>query len=150
MKLVVGLGNPEEKHAQNRHNVGFMFVDFFAQQLEEKDQQWRNKITILKPQTFMNQSGEAVREQKNFFKIPLDDIFVAHDDLDLRLGEFKIQKGKGPHVHNGILSVEKELGAGNFYRIRIGVDNRDPENRLPGSLRPVLLFTIITFSSSTM
>ena len=132
MKLIVGFGNPGHQYNKNRHNVGCMFVDYLKEeQKSNNDDMWK-KIVLIKPQTFMNESGKEVAKSRNFYKISPDDIFVVHDDLDIRLGEFKIQKGKGPRIHNGILSVEKELNTPDFYRIRIGIDNRNPENRVAG------------------
>src|SRR5438105_10350247 len=115
MKIVVGLGNPKEEYASTRHNVGFMLV---------------NKLTnlnlpntkLFKSSVFMNDSGKFVK--KIFKSKNLDDLVIIHDDLDIPLGSYKIQKGKGPKLHNGLLSIEKELGKDDFWRIRIGVDNR--------------------------
>lgn len=107
MKLVIGLGNPGKEHQYNRHNVGYLFVD-------------RAKKGV-KTNLFMNGSGKFFKGKKDFM--------VVHDDLDLRLGSYKIQFGKGPELHYGIQSIEKELGTKDFWRIRIGVDNRDPKNR---------------------
>ncbi len=120
MKLLIGLGNPGEKYKNNRHNVGFMFVDFLA----DKD------IKAFKTDCFMNESGRFVSEKVNFFKISPSDLVVVHDDLDLKIGEFKINFGKGPELHNGILSSEESLGTKDFWRIRIGVDNRT--EKIPG------------------
>lgn len=80
----------------------------------------------------MNSSGEAVNKLANYYSLVPSALFVAHDDLDLPLGEYKIQKGVGPKLHNGINSIEQTLGSSDFWRIRIGVDNRDPNNRIPG------------------
>ena len=89
---------------------------------------------LVKPQTFMNRSGEVVAKIANFYKVTIDDLVVIHDDLDIRLGEYKIQKGVGPKVHNGLISVEEQLGTANFWRVRIGVDNRiqNSEFRIQG------------------
>ncbi len=143
MKLLVGLGNPGEKYAKNRHNVGFMFLDWV-----DGDVVWREekkfygmvaeikvgdeKYLLLKPSTFMNDSGKAVAAVVNFYKLNVSDVFVVHDDLDISFGSWKIQQGKGPKVHNGITSVEESLGDVNFWRVRIGVDGRDPKNRIDG------------------
>ena len=80
----------------------------------------------------MNQSGQAISKVLDFYKVGFDNLTVVHDDLDIRLGEFKIQKGKGPKVHNGVSSVEEAIGTSDFVRVRIGVDNRPLENRMPG------------------
>lgn len=147
MKLLIGLGNPGKEHEGNRHNVGFMFLDFLRDSLhvvsefksEKKFEsvclEYSNtegKILFVKPQTYMNAIGRAIKSVTDFYKVNLDDVVVIHDDLDLELGSYKIQKGKGPKVHNGILSIEEHLGSSDFTRIRIGIDNRDPENRFQG------------------
>ena len=80
----------------------------------------------------MNSSGVAVKKFINKHKLDLDNLYVVHDDLDLKLGEYKIQFGKGPKIHNGVSSVERELGTSEFWRVRIGADNRDPERRVKG------------------
>lgn len=142
MKLIVGLGNPGEEYRNTRHNVGFLFLDYFAQKnsfkLNKKFNsemleisQNNEKNILAKPQTFMNRSGEAVSKIKNFYKIENENLYVVHDDLDIRLGEFKIQKGVGPKMHNGIISIEESLKEKDFYRIRIGVDNRT-DVKIPG------------------
>ncbi len=118
MKLLIGLGNPGEKYKNNRHNVGHMFVDFLG----------RGEKTDC----FMNESGKFVRRWADFYKVGPEDLYIVHDDLDIPLGQFKIQLGVGPKVHYGIQSAEKELGTKDFWRVRIGVDARDPENRTPG------------------
>ncbi len=144
MKLIIGLGNPGEEYAKNRHNAGFMFVDFFAQTYDshaQKDQfsldkkinsltceinhEVLGRVLLLKPQTFMNNSGESVRKAMDYYKIQADNMFIAHDDLDIHFGEFKIQNGVGPKVHNGINSIEQNIARQDFTRIRIGIDNRD-------------------------
>src|SRR3990167_683179 len=144
MKLVVGLGNPGEAHANNRHNVGFMVVDKIAEfRSQNSEIRWETKfeglickferVLLVKPQMFMNRSGEVVTKIANFYKVTIDDLVVIHDDLDIRLGEYKIQKGVGPKVHNGLTSVEEQLGTANFWRLRVGVDNRLPGHaRVPG------------------
>lgn len=142
MKLLVGLGNPGEKYQGNRHNVGFMFLDYLVGEKKFKDQKkfdakvFKKKQTIfLKPQTYMNRSGQSVVKVVNFFKIKLEDIWVVHDDLDIRLGSFKIQKGTGPKLHGGLASVEDELGKEDFWRVRVGVDNRSKARETIGETR---------------
>jgi len=132
MKLVVGLGNPGKEYVNTRHNVGFEFVDKLSGgakfSLESKFESlvYREKdILFVKPQTFMNESGRAVRKIMDFYKLGTDEVFLVHDDLDLKFGEYKIQKGVGPKVHNGVSSVESSLSDRNFLRVRIGVDNRE-------------------------
>lgn len=83
------------------------------------------ELLLVKPQKFMNRSGEVVKNLVNFYKLEPGDLWVAHDDLDILLGEYKIQSGVGPKVHNGVTSVESNLGTKDFWRVRMGVDNRD-------------------------
>lgn len=139
MKIIVGLGNPGSEHENNRHNVGFMVIDRLAM---EKDA-WESKFgalilrsgdqMLVKPQSFMNNSGEAVSKVVNFYKVLTADLWVIHDDLDLPLGQYKIAAGIGPKVHNGVNSIEERLGTKDFWRVRVGVDNRPVgEARTPG------------------
>jgi len=123
MKLVVGLGNPGLEYVNTRHNVGYIFVD----QIPNK-----SKILIFKSQNFMNESGLFVKKMLNSNNLDSGNLIIAHDDLDIPLGEFKIQYGKGPKDHNGILDIEDKLGTKNFWRVRIGVDNRPNDNRPMG------------------
>ena len=145
MKLIAGLGNPERKYKNNRHNAGFMFLDYLTDNwncasgtelTNEKKMlskiakiKCNNKEYILaKPQTYMNNSGIAIQKIAAYFKIKHHlNLFIAHDDLDIPLGKFRIQKKTGPKSHNGISSIEQMLGIQNFFRIRIGVDNRSQE-----------------------
>jgi PTH1 family peptidyl-tRNA hydrolase len=136
MKLLVGLGNPGSKYLQTRHNVGFLFIDYLV-----KNKLLNKQFRTLKPDTFMNNSGLAVSKELNFYKLLPADLIVVHDDLDLRLGEFKMQLGKGPHLHNGVESVEKSVGTKEFWRVRVGVDNRDLENRVSGQSYVLQNFT---------
>lgn len=122
MKLIVGLGNPGDKYKGNRHNVGQMVLEGI-QRSGIRDQ--GSEIRLLRPETFMNESGVAVRKAMNFYKLGVEDLIVIHDDLDIRLGEYKIDMARGPKQHNGVTSVEEELGTKDFLRVRVGVDNRD-------------------------
>lgn len=126
MKLLVGLGNPDPKYANTRHNVGYVAIDYFQKNIEEPD------VIFKKSDEFMNNSGKAVQKFLNFYKLSPDDLFVVHDDLDLALGDYKIQFGKGPQLHGGINSTVDFLETDQFWRVRIGVDNRDLENRISG------------------
>ncbi len=149
MYFFIGLGNPEKKYQNNRHNVGQMFLDYLVKKLDDwmieklKEEKHYHLtviqsptsqlLALVKPKTYMNQSGLVVKNLLYQFKtLKSSDLFVIHDDLDIPLGKFKIQKGEGPKLHNGLESIEKNLGTKDFWRIRIGVDNRPPENRLPG------------------
>ncbi len=138
MKLIVGLGNPGKEYEKTRHNVGFKVVDLLASSWEEKfkkEEKFRAEILrrgqniFAKSQTFMNESGKSVSKLSGFYKVDLEDLIVIHDDLDIRLGEYKVQKGVGPKIHNGINSVEEKLGDKNFWRVRVGIDNRTQEER---------------------
>lgn len=160
MKLIVGLGNPGEKYVKNRHNVGFQFLDYLVQKLEVPSTENTFKtdkrlgaeilkinmdeevIILDKPQTFMNESGKAVRKIVTSYKLQVTrDLVVVHDDLDIKIGAYKLQLGKGPKIHGGVLSIENELRDTNFWRLRIGVDNRDAENRIPGEAYVLQNFT---------
>lgn len=132
MKLIVGLGNPGDEYINSRHNAGFKFVDRFTGEarfsMEGKFESlvYRDKdVLFVKPQTFMNESGRAVRKIMDFYKLGIEDVILVHDDLDLKLGEYKLQTGVGPKVHNGVSSVEASLPDKNFLRVRIGIDNRE-------------------------
>lgn len=144
MKLVVGLGNPGKRYAKTRHNVGFMVLDklnVVGQWSESKKgrllyhwtQKDGEKVEFIKPLTFMNESGYSVSYVKRKHRdLDLNDLYVVHDDLDVKLGEYKIQKGKGPKEHLGLLSVYEKLGTKDFWHVRIGVDSRPQtsDNRL--------------------
>ncbi|OGY11094.1 MAG: hypothetical protein A3A58_03235 [Candidatus Blackburnbacteria bacterium RIFCSPLOWO2_01_FULL_41_27] len=135
MKLIVGLGNPGEKYRNNRHNAGFMVVEYLERiGLPEG-------VAAKKTDTFMNDSGRAVEKFIKNYKLKIENLYIAHDDLDLPLGQYKIQLGIGPKVHNGLISIEGILSDINFWRVRIGVDNRDPQNRVPGEAYVLQDFT---------
>lgn len=121
MKLIIGLGNPGEKYKNNRHNVGHMVIDKLT---KTPKFQIPGQIRILKSQNFMNDSGEFVKKLVDQYRLDLSNLWIIHDDLDLALGTYKIQFGKGPKLHYGVGSVEKELGTSEFWRVRVGVDNR--------------------------
>lgn len=140
IKLVVGLGNIGNEYIWTRHNVGFEFLDtlvnkstfkpdkdFYAEISEFKNQNFR--VTLVKPTTLMNLSGKSVSSISKFYHLEPHQILIIHDDLDILVGEYKIQFSKGPKIHNGIASVEKFLGTADFWRVRIGVDGRDEIER---------------------
>ncbi len=137
MHIIVGLGNPGSKYKNNRHNVGQMFVDY----LKNQSAGWRTKIKTVKTDVFMNQSGSFVKKIVSDLELRISDLIIAHDDLDIPLGKFKIQKGVGPKLHNGLESIENTLGTKDFWRIRIGVDNRPAENRIDGETYVLQDFT---------
>jgi len=154
MKLIVGLGNPGIKYANTRHNLGFIFADYFSRSknlifnLQAKHESFvaqTSNLILAKPTNFMNTSGEAVRSLVNFYKINLNDLFIIHDDLDLALGHFKIQKGVGPKDHNGLNSVAASLGSIDFWRIRIGANSRTPDSQIPGEE-----YVLMPFSDSEL
>ena len=129
-KLIIGLGNPGEKYKNNRHNVGHLFVTW-----AKKEGFFSKEAFLTKTDCFMNESGGFVKKEakKHWTNLTnLTNLFVMHDDLDIPLGKFKIQLAVGPKVHNGLDSVEQELGSKDFWRVRIGVDARDPLSRIPG------------------
>jgi peptidyl-tRNA hydrolase, PTH1 family len=135
--LIIGLGNPGKEYAFTRHNAGFLFLDFFLAMLETKgfeimkqEQKDYSKffvpdlnLFLLKPKTFMNLSGTAVKKFLDYTR-EITRIIVVHDDLDINIGEFKVSDKKGPKLHNGINSLEEELKTSDFTRIRIGIENR--------------------------
>ena len=114
MILITGLGNPGKEYEKTRHNVGFRVIDELA---KEKP----NDIVLLKPQTFMNDSGFSVSKLINFYKVDLNDLIVVHDDVDLPFGEFRFKKGSGTAGHHGVESIFERLGSLHFWRFRIGV-----------------------------
>lgn len=126
MRLIIGLGNPGEKYKNNRHNVGCVVIDA----LEKAG--LPSGVVVKKTGVFMNNSGEAVKKLVGFYKVSPDSLYIIHDDLDIPLGQYKIQKGRGPKLHYGVQSVEQALGTPDFWRVRVGVDNRDPSNRVHG------------------
>ncbi len=141
MKLIVGLGNPGDEYAKSRHNVGFMFIDTLAQ-ISTGDFAYKVKfkaeildielagenVLLIKPQTFMNKSGEAILSLTNFYKVDPQDTWVIYDDLDLPFGEIRILPQGGPGTHNGMKSIIELIGE-KFNRIRIGIENRAEEQR---------------------
>ncbi|MGQ3684909.1 MAG: aminoacyl-tRNA hydrolase [Candidatus Loosdrechtia sp.] len=133
MKIIVGLGNPGEKYLKTRHNVGFMVIDQFALQLGidcniMKFQSFIGKgtadnegILLVKPQTYMNKSGIAVREVVNMYTSSLQDILVVCDDLDLPFGKIRVRRSGGSGGHRGLESIAASLGSKNFPRLRVGI-----------------------------
>lgn len=131
MILIVGLGNPGEKHENTRHNVGFMVVDQLKKDLNLADFDFdkksnsffskNNDLLIVKPDTYMNLSGQAVNSLSSYYKIGEEDKVIIHDDIDLPIGEMKISKDRGSAGHKGVESIIKNLGTKNFIRIRIGI-----------------------------
>lgn len=133
MWLLVGLGNPGDKYEYNRHNIGFLAVDAIAdtygfpaykkkfQGLMAEGHIEGEKVILLKPQTYMNNSGQSVGEAAKFYKIPLDRIAVFHDELDLGAGKIRTKKGGGNAGHNGLRSMDSHLNSNDYWRIRLGI-----------------------------
>jgi PTH1 family peptidyl-tRNA hydrolase len=131
--LIVGLGNPGPRYANNRHNVGFMVVDQLARDAGTTVSRAKFKghyatanvagqpVALLKPQTFMNLSGQSVSPARTFFNVPNQGIFVIHDEIDLPYGTVKLKVGGGHAGHNGLRSLIAQLGGRDFVRLRVGV-----------------------------
>ena len=134
MKLIVGLGNPGKEYAGTRHNCGFMVIDRLASKLNVDVDQNKFKglyakvkyhgedIILLKPQTYMNLSGESVNAVMNFFKIDKEDLLVIYDDLDMPVGKLRLRKTGSAGGHNGIKNIIAHLNSQDFKRIRVGID----------------------------
>jgi len=132
MKMVVGLGNPGKEYENTRHNIGFMVLDSFVSgfSLEKKWQAYvkRDKIQgqdvlFVKPVTFMNLSGDAVRKIADYYHVQSEDILVIQDDLDLNMGTFKIKRDSSAGGHNGIKSIIQSLNTNHFWRLKVGVSH---------------------------
>lgn len=150
MWLIVGLGNPGNQYARNRHNIGFMAVDVMCE-LHGRFGAAKNKFTaelfdgtidnekavLMKPLTFMNLSGQSVGEAARFYKVAPENIVVIHDDLDLEQFKTRIKKGGGHGGHNGLKSIDAHLGSQDYWRIRIGIshpgDKADVTNHVLGN-----------------
>jgi PTH1 family peptidyl-tRNA hydrolase len=141
--LLVGLGNPGARYAGNRHNIGFMAADLIVRR--HGFSPWRKrfqgeaaegtldgeKVLVLKPQTFMNNSGQSVGEAMNFYKLTPDDVVVLYDEIDLAPGKVKVKKGGGAAGHNGIRSIDAHIGP-DFWRVRLGVGHPGDKSRVHG------------------
>lgn len=136
MKLVVGLGNPESKYDNTRHNVGFMLVDYifsndnFVVNKKMKAMEYitninGEKVIIIKPLTYMNLSGDSVINYVNFYKLDVSDILVIQDDLDMSVGRVKLICNRGDGGHNGIKDIALKLSSKNFMRVKIGIGKSD-------------------------
>ncbi|MFZ5932723.1 MAG: aminoacyl-tRNA hydrolase [Patescibacteria group bacterium] len=126
MRVIVGLGNPGEKYQNNRHNVGYLAVDALL------TRPLPNSFVVKKTDCFMNNSGEFVKKLVGQYKLNTSDLWVIHDDLDIPLGSYKIQFGKGPKDHKGLASIDRALGRDEYWHVRIGVDSRPLSKRTPG------------------
>ena len=143
MQLWVGLGNPGTEYALHRHNVGFMAVDTIAEvhgfaSTQKKFSGWlregrigQDKVLLLKPATFMNESGRSVAEAMRFYKLGLDALTVFHDELDLAPFKVKVKLGGGTAGHNGLRSIDRHIGPG-FRRVRLGIGHPGHKDRVTG------------------
>ena len=142
MKLIVGLGNPGAKYENNRHNIGFKILDKILednnfppykekfQSLVSEGRIGTEKVLLLKPLTFMNESGRAVNLAKSFFKIDPASIIVFHDELDLAPGKLRVKNGGGHAGHNGLRSIQACLGTPDFTRVRCGIGHPGHKDRV--------------------
>ncbi len=141
MYLIVGLGNPEKDYGSTRHNMGFNVINKLANQykIEVTKSKFKGlygtgmiegeKVILLKPQTFMNLSGESIKEIIQFYKIEMEQLIVIYDDMDIEPGIIKVRKAGGPGTHNGMKSVVQELNTQDFKRVRVGIGRpQDKEN----------------------
>lgn len=148
IRLIVGLGNPGGQYEETRHNAGFWFVDLLARRhggvfkSESKFHGQSCRINVagrecwlLKPTTFMNRSGQSVSSLANYFKIPLEQILVAHDELDLPPGVLRLKQGGGHAGHNGLRDIMSAMGGRDFWRLRIGIDH-------PGNAKQVVNYVL--------
>lgn len=142
MYLIVGLGNPESDYAKTRHNMGFNVINVLAEKFNIQVNKTKfkalygtgeingKKVILVKPQTFMNLSGEAVQEFVNYFKISKDELIIIYDDIDTVPGKIRIRKSGGPGTHNGMKSVVSSLNSEDFMRVRVGIGMPEYKNNL--------------------
>jgi peptidyl-tRNA hydrolase, PTH1 family len=133
MKLIIGLGNPGGEYESTRHNIGFMVIDKLAKEITTPAATWEkdNKhnalvarasdLMLVKPQLYMNRSGETVKSLADYFKITISDLWVIHDDIDLPLGKIKIRERGSSGGHNGVDSIIKAFNSDSFVRFRLGI-----------------------------
>ena len=156
IKLIVGLGNPGKEYQGHRHNAGFWFVDSLASVLGSKFNGQSKflgetstinfgskKVHLLKPQTFMNNSGGSIKSYSSYYNIEPEEILVIHDELDLPVGSVKLKLGGGHGGHNGLRDTIKALDTNNFYRLRMGIGH-------PGSKNDVVDFVLNAPASSEL
>jgi peptidyl-tRNA hydrolase, PTH1 family len=151
MKLIVGLGNPGKEYTSSRHNVGFMAANYFAKQhkipIESKKAHARTgegevggeKVIIAKPFTFMNKSGNSVKELMRKYDLKPEDLIVVHDDMDLPLGKIRIRVGGSSAGHKGINSIIADIGTPEFTRIRVGIGHPEVPQEERGSGAPKVI-----------
>ncbi|HEX7018317.1 MAG TPA: aminoacyl-tRNA hydrolase [Patescibacteria group bacterium] len=148
MQIIVGLGNPGKQYQATKHNVGFRVVEqlateagfpaFNTQSKFNAEVSKKGEVLLVKPQTFMNKSGDSVSAVMRMYK---GQLYVIHDDLDIELGHWKMQLGTGPKIHNGLLSIYDRLGTKNFWHVRIGVDTRQGDRTIPSERYVLMPFT---------
>ena len=138
MFIIAGLGNPGLKYRNTRHNVGFIAVDALIKKMAFRSVKKNfqsavfegsisgQRVLVLKPQTYMNLSGKAIKEAVNFYKLPYQNLIVIYDDIDLDEGRLRIKPSGSAGTHNGMRSIISELGTGDFPRIRIGIGKNPP------------------------
>src|SRR6478735_8399207 len=131
--LVAGLGNPGPEHARDRHNIGWMVVDVRVGEA---------KLALLKPETYMNESGASIQAASSFYKLPPEQVLVVHDDVDLVIGRLQARTGGGLAGHNGLRSIAQRLGSQDFLRLRIGVGRPGR-----GDPRPVADYVLAGFTA---
>jgi len=145
LALIVGLGNPGREYEQTRHNAGFWFVEALARQANAnfradgkffgdvaKGRIGSHEVWFLKPDTFMNRSGQAISALARFYKIGLDQILVAHDELDILPGDIRLKVGGGHGGHNGLRDTITQMGGNNFLRLRIGIGHPGHSSQVTG------------------
>lgn len=140
--VIVGLGNPGPEYAMTRHNMGYRAIDIFSEDesIEIRKSKFHSiigqgrlagkKLVLVKPETYMNKSGIAVREAAMYFDVPSENVIVIYDDVDLPVGSIRIRKAGGPGTHNGMKSVVEQLGTKDFVRVRIGVGSAGKDEDL--------------------
>jgi PTH1 family peptidyl-tRNA hydrolase len=143
-KLIAGLGNPGETYSRTRHNIGFLVVESLAEKAKTDFNKTRfdarytrtilhgQDLFLVKPLSYMNQSGSSLRQLTAYFKISVADMIVVHDDMDLPFGVVKIVQDRGSGGHNGIRSIEEAFGTRNFIRVRVGVGHPGTQSRVTG------------------
>lgn len=153
--ILVGLGNPGAKYTNTRHNIGFVVIDAIAEKagapiFKEKWEAetakvslWGATVHLVKPMTYMNLSGRSVARFVDFYKIPLANLLIIHDDLDMKTGRLKLVHSGGAGGHKGILSIANTIGETNFYRLKIGI-GRPGRDGVPGEM-PVERFVLTSF-----
>lgn len=142
MKIIVGLGNIGKEYEETRHNVGFMFVDYYIKEVLKQELSYKKrdnyyyfeaninneKIIVIKPTTYMNLSGEAIAKVKNWYKVENEDIIVIYDDVDIKLGTFRYRENGSAGTHNGMRNILSILKTQELKRFRIGIENREDKN----------------------